>query len=733
MRPENYDDYMPNQVEPLPEIIRPENVGMELASAPPQPPEPEPQRSQQFGDVHVEQAIPPAVLQSIRPATLAGSGQEARNLEASYSRSSDYTPVVPKVSRIPLPGTGNPASEGTSEVARKPLPPSQISSSNTATKPSTEIRTPSSVPSLELPEPADSSATLSVDATAELPMATGSSLNAGPSLADLPTFESLTDSPGVSVPGRLVDGPAAESRQNQFSSVEDAKLEATEFPVPVAKSIPAGQPTTSTAKATMDRGATQALPNETQMRLKSPRLEVLLNGPQDLPVGSPARYELVVRNSDIIDLNGLILRLDIPRGIEARSLQPSCGSFDVETATDGATLLTWAFDQLAAGESAIAPIQLRAEEAKNFAVAMEWTLIPITGDTKLRAIAPRVEVALEGPSEVLFGEPNIYRLHIRNPGNATASNVEVRLTAGPYGESASKIGDIASGSEESVDVELTFNERGAIDIAAIVTADGNLTSNTQIEVLVRQAQLSATITAPTVTYLGTSAQYLVEVTNDGDVAARDVQAQLMLPAGARINVSPADAPVRDGKIDWRIASLQPGETRAFPMAVDLPHAGDNSISLICRDATGHVLSSAEAITQVEAVADLKLTVNDPVAPAPVGSEVAYELTLTNRGAKACHNVTVVAQFSNGIEPTRGEGQKSRIIPGQLIFEPIAVIEGGQTVRLAVFAQASGDGMHRFRVEVRTDATDVRLVQEESTRFIEGLRRIASPVITSPLR
>ena len=96
-------------------------------------------------------------------------------------------------------------------------------------------------------------------------------------------------------------------------------------------------------------------------------------------------------------------------------------------------------------------------------------------------------------------------------------------------------------------------------------------------------------------------------------------------------------------------------------------------------------------------------------------------------------MTVVAQFSNGIEPTRGEGQKSRIIPGQLIFEPIAVIEGGQTVRLAVFAQASGDGMHRFRVEVRTDATDVRLVQEESTRFIEGLRRIASPVITSPLR
>ncbi len=136
---------------------------------------------------------------------------------------------------------------------------------------------------------------------------------------------------------------------------------------------------------------------------------------------------------------------------------------------------------------------------------------------------------------------------------------------------------------------------------------------------------------------------------------------------------------------------------------------------------------------VQAIADLKLTVSDPIAPAPVGAEVLYELTLTNRGSKAAQNVAVIAQFSEGIEPTRAEGHEFRVIPGQLLFEPIPSAEAGQTLSLQVFAEANGGGMHRFRAEVRTDANDVRLVQEESTQFMNNVRRVASPMGNSVIR
>ncbi len=120
-------------------------------------------------------------------------------------------------------------------------------------------------------------------------------------------------------------------------------------------------------------------------------------------------------------------------------------------------------------------------------------------------------------------------------------------------------------------------------------------------------------------------------------------------------------------------------------------------------------------TQVEAIADLVLTVSDPVAPAPVGGDVAYEINLSNRGTKAAEAVRVVAQFSNGIEPVGVEGQTGEVLTGQVLFSPIARLEPGASVKLKVIAKADVAGDHRFRTEVRYGETS--LVAEEATIFM----------------
>jgi hypothetical protein len=105
--------------------------------------------------------------------------------------------------------------------------------------------------------------------------------------------------------------------------------------------------------------------------------------------------------------------------------------------------------------------------------------------------------------------------------------------------------------------------------------------------------------------------------------------------------------------------------------------------------------------------------------------VVYELKLENRGSKAAEAVNVVALFSNDIEPIRAEGHGSHLYPGQVRFESIDRILPGESVRLQIVARAEVAGMHRFRAEVFTADTEIKLVQEETTQYLEAIRRTAS--------
>ena len=130
------------------------------------------------------------------------------------------------------------------------------------------------------------------------------------------------------------------------------------------------------------------------------------------------------------------------------------------------------------------------------------------------------------------------------------------------------------------------------------------------------------------------------------------------------------------------------------------------------------------MTQLKAVTTLQLLVSDPVAPAPVRDAVAYALKLVHRGSKAIEQVAVIAHFSREIEPVRAEGQRSQILPGQVRFEPMAHLAPGETVTLRIVAVAESAGMHRFRAEVKTSDAEIKLVQEETTEFMEDIRRTA---------
>lgn len=467
-----------------------------------------------------------------------------------------------------------------------------------------------------------------------------------------------------------------------------------------------------------------SLRDSQRLMLRSPRVQVTLDGPSQVALGVPQAYQVVVQNTDPQSLEGLVLRMEVPAGVQVNSKSPSHGRCEAQKPSDGATLVNWVIDQLGQGGQASLPLEMTTNSSSNFAVSIEWTFQPFSAVADLQVLSPKLEMSLEGPTEVDYGQPSTYRLNICNPGSADASHINVTLTAERYGSSSTSIDRIAAGAEESMEVELVFNQAGPIRVAAMAEATGNLSSTSDLQVTVRQARLDLQWDAPEAAFFGTGVPYVLRVQNTGDAPTGSVRTLVQLPADAKLESIPQSAKMEDGQLSWEIPELAPGGSAELGLQLSLHREGDNELSAQSSALRGGS-SASTTRTYVQAVSDLNLMVIDPAAPAMVGGEVVYELKLENRGSKAAEAVNVVALFSNDIEPIRAEGHGSHLFPGQVRFESIDRILPGESVRLQIVARAEVAGMHRFRAEVFTADTEIKLVQEETTQYLEAIRRTAS--------
>jgi len=193
-----------------------------------------------------------------------------------------------------------------------------------------------------------------------------------------------------------------------------------------------------------------------------------------------------------------------------------------------------------------------------------------------------------------------------------------------------------------------------------------------------------------------------------------VLAKVMLPTGAKFVAGSDLTPANHGFVK-RIGSLAPGAERVFTVQCQLNTAGDNRLE-VHAESENELAASSSFVTRVDALADLKLRINDPQGPTAIGGNANYEIIIENRGTKAAEDVRVIAQFSEGVEPIRAQGMVAEIVPGQVLFQVIPRIGPGEQIKLTIVAVADRAGNHRFRVETTSSEPDTRLVAEESTYF-----------------
>ena len=474
---------------------------------------------------------------------------------------------------------------------------------------------------------------------------------------------------------------------------------------------------------------------------QSPVLGVETVGPRRIIVGKESAFEITVRNTGRVAADQTVVNIGLPVWTDVLGAEVSSGSTNSASSVDGTREFVWKVGKLSALDEEKLLLRIVSHESRPFDLAVNWAHTPTASQTMIEVQEPKLQMKLEGPSEVLFGEKEVYRLELANVGTGAATRVEILLQPVGAGENVAAshtIDVLEAGEKKTIEVELTARQAGSLTIKVDATGDG-VEAHVVENVVVLKPALVLAVQAPEFQYVGKRVTYRIRAHNPGTAAAKNVVVTAKIPAGAKYVSCEQGGLAGPGErsVTWTHDSLGSDAEVFFSLTCDLESTGESRLDVQSR-ADRELIASADATVRVEAMADLALSINDPAGPVQTGADAFFEVEIRNRGTRSAENVEIAAYFSEGIEPLAVEGGQHRISRGQVIFEDIDSLGADETAKFKIKARADMPGNHVFRVEVNCKPLGARLVNEEMTHFYGSslLSQDQAPVAeprTSPLR
>jgi hypothetical protein len=658
-----------------------------------------------------------AAGQSVTSAYAAGvsNGPSASNGQPPEALTAHQAPATMLASdEAPASGTLRSVLKRNAAPASPAAPPAPAPASRPESEsPPAEQTLPASPPADSRPEPRTPvKSPVTLDQAPASPLIAPSSPAVPSSL--LPPASDADDSLSPRVSSRRTQRPLV-------AATSPANVAAKPIPTQRGEAIPlagGSTPAATDAPLTLAKSAGPAL-----------RVEVV--GPPAAQLGEEVAFKIHVLNQGEAEAKGIAVRVAVPDGARVVTAEAAAGDARVQT-EGGATQVLWNLEKLQAQAASGLTLKLIPTVNQPIELAIDWSLQPVTATTRIEVKQSLLEVALSGPADMVYGDTKVFSIVLSNPGSGDARDVAVNVALGPNASDTMNVGTIAAGTSKTFDFEVTARQTGTMQIAATASASGNLKQEAVHQVLIQRAELEVEASGPEMEFAGGAGSYGVRVANKGNATARNVQVLVRMPQGARYLQGVGNVRSEGSGLVWQLGDLAPATERMLGFDCELVADGELQFQATVRG-DGALEVSDELTTRVEAVADLKLSVNDPKGPIPVGQEVVYEIHVVNRGSKAATQVNVIAQFSEGIEPVATDGMPGEVQAGQVIFQPIAQINPKETVKLTVKAKAQSDGNHVFRAAVQCSDPDTRLVAEDNTRFYGSgtLRKADSSAVASP--
>jgi len=435
----------------------------------------------------------------------------------------------------------------------------------------------------------------------------------------------------------------------------------------------------------------------------------------DISIGQQSVVELIVANRGEAAASDVVVEAWFPATVRLTKTIPQPDSAERSVA--------WRFENLDAGDERRISISLipsqRGELAANANVRFTTA-----ATTLFNVEEPMIKLVMQGPDQVMIGEPAPHIVTVSNPGTGVAQNVVIEVKV-PEGLEHAKgerlkmdVGSLNPGESRSVRLSLAATAGGehAVQVEARAGAELRQSATSKVNVLAPSLQLA--VAGPSFRYVGRDAQYRVAVRNSGQATTSNVRATCLVPEGFEFLSAG-----RGGKFDaatrtvsWFVGSVGPNETVEMALRLKPTTAGD--FVQVAKVISEHGAAvEAQTETKIEGTASLVLEVVDLDDPIEIGRETAYEIHVSNEGSKAASNVGLSIELPTGMTLVDAAGPSEHIAEsGLVVFRSLPELPAGETATFLVHVKGSQAGNQRIRARLVSDSIQEPLTEEEITRF-----------------
>jgi len=448
---------------------------------------------------------------------------------------------------------------------------------------------------------------------------------------------------------------------------------------------------------------------------QSPTLTIEKIAPQEIQVGKPALFEIVVRNVGNSTANDVEIQDIVPQGTELKASNPAA-------VRGKAGELLWLLGAMKPGDEAKVQMELLpTTEGEIGSVAT----VHFAAAASVRTICtkPELVVEVQMPRIVLAGDDVPVRIRVSNPGTGIATGifltevVPAGLEHTSGGELEYEVGNLQPNESRELELTLKAVKEGSVVNIIQGEGDGTLRSETKTTVEIVAPALTVAIEGPKRRFLDRQATYTVSLANPGTAAAKEVELATFLPKGFQFveadNHGEYDAATHS--VRWLLEEL-PAKEKGSVSVTTLPIEPGQQLLRVETTAARGVSAKQEEAIMVEGAASIVFQVVDTADPIEVGGEVTYEVVVANQGSKEATNVQLTVALPEGMKALDADGPtKFNIAARQVTFQVIPQLAPKQETTFRVRVQCLAAGDHRCHVQLTSDDMKTPVTKEEGTR------------------
>ncbi|MFM7055834.1 MAG: hypothetical protein ACKO2P_02815 [Planctomycetota bacterium] len=444
-----------------------------------------------------------------------------------------------------------------------------------------------------------------------------------------------------------------------------------------------------------------------------PQLTIEKKAPESATIGIAHEYRILVSNDGDTAARDVVVEDELNGAAEFVSSSPPA-DYDARTG-----VILWNFEELEPRESREIVVRVKPTgEGMLTGTATVRFRTEVRSATLIRA--PKLQLEIDGPQQVLVGEDVKLRFTIRNAGSGDAAGVLLRSVlpdAIRHPEGADleyEIELLRAGDEQSVDLTAVAAEPGRpVRISAEISASGIAPVVARNNLTVVGSQLTVERLGPARRFVGRPAKFQNVVVNQSDFDALDAVITEDVPQGMRVIAvgSGGEYNAKNRRITWQLPQLKAGAQTVLEVELQPEITGRmESIVEVSEKAGFRSRAEENTVVEVEGLHNVTADISRQDQPVAVGERFGFTVAVDNRGTAVARNVELIIQVPAGLQVLAAG---TREIPGRLL--------PGNIVRYSVVRSLKPDEQLPFQVTlqgreaVRNAVIQAQLKYDEMTQ------------------